>query len=491
MTGKTPAAASLTMKLLIDTKAHRVLYGEGSKDVIDFLLSLLAVPLGGVTNLLTAGAMVGSLGNLYASVVDADKLGADVKAALLASSTAVLRLNSPADGAASSSTANGDGDVRLYRCDGCACSKRCYNFVTKVNGTPCPVCKRKMTAEVSIVEPEDVSGGVNVVTAPAPEPDEVTLTYTVMDDLTVAPSSTVSAVAGLVALGVTDIRGLQEKTVEVGYDEGLALLKASLQSKTVLTDVFLGARQSAHRRPLLESNNVKASGALTMKLLVDTKAQRVLYAEAGKEVVDFLFSLLTLPVGTVVKVLSKDSMVGSIGKLYGSVEDLDATYVRSADAKNVLLAPAGGFDSGKLLQLPETAAKLGTQVYRCSSSRFSDCYNYVSTVNGLPCQLQCNGKMTSPVEVVLPSATGSAAAGGVAPAPSTAAGTGFVQGVVMYTIMDDLKVAPMSTISGITLLNTFEKTVQMGYTEGLAKLKASLQSNTVLSDVFLGKKRKA
>lgn len=40
-----------------------------------------------------------------------------------------------------------------------------------------------------------------------------------MDDLTVAPSSTVSAVAALVALGVTDIRGLQEKTVEVGYDE--------------------------------------------------------------------------------------------------------------------------------------------------------------------------------------------------------------------------------------------------------------------------------
>ena len=51
---------------------------------------------------------------------------------------------------------------------------------------------------------------------------------------------------------------------------------------------------------------------------------------------------------------------------------------------------------------------------------------------------------------------------------------GFVQGVVTYTVMDDLKVAPMSTISGITLLNTFgvtdigtllEKTVQLGYDE--------------------------
>ena len=32
------------------------------------------------------------------------------------------------------------------------------------------------------------------------------------------------------------------------------------------------------------------TAVLTMKLLVDTKAQRVVYAEAGKEVIDFLFS---------------------------------------------------------------------------------------------------------------------------------------------------------------------------------------------------------
>jgi hypothetical protein len=55
-----------------------------------------------------------------------------------------------------------------------------------------------------------------------------------------------------------------------------------------------------------------------------------------------------------------------------------------------------------------------------------------------------------------------------------AAGKGFVQGVMTYTVMDDLKVAPMSTISGITLLSTFgitdigmlqEKTVKLGYEE--------------------------
>ncbi|KAM0926150.1 hypothetical protein ACQ4PT_003757 [Festuca glaucescens] len=78
---------------------------------------------------------------------------------------------------------------------------------------------------------------------------------------------------------------------------------------------------------------------LSMKLLVDTKAQRVLFTEASKDVVDFLFSLLALPVGTAVKLLGKESMVGCVGNLYGSVEKLDGTYVQASAAKDALLHP--------------------------------------------------------------------------------------------------------------------------------------------------------
>ena len=54
------------------------------------------------------------------------------------------------------------------------------------------------------------------------------------------------------------------------------------------------------------------------------------------------------------------------------------------------------------------------------------------------------------------------------------AGKGFVQGIVMYTVMDDLTVTPMSSISSMTLLNTSgvrdfaalqEKTVRLGSSE--------------------------
>ncbi|KAI4966336.1 hypothetical protein ZWY2020_041228 [Hordeum vulgare] len=80
--------------------------------------------------------------------------------------------------------------------------------------------------------------------------------------------------------------------------------------------------------------------ALSMKLLIDTKARRVLFAEASKDVVDFLFSLLALPVGTAVKLLGNDAMVGCVGSLYGSVERLDGTYVQPGASKDALLHPS-------------------------------------------------------------------------------------------------------------------------------------------------------
>ncbi|XP_010232911.1 uncharacterized protein LOC104582979 [Brachypodium distachyon] len=123
---------------------------------------------------------------------------------------------------------------------------------------------------------------------------------------------------------------------------------------------------------------------LSLKLLVDSKAQRVLYAEAGKDVVDFLFSLLTLPVGTVVKLLTADSMVGCVGNLYGSVDKLDTIYICRKDAKKSLLTPAAGRHqpgADKLLQLP--AAEAG-HFFSCGCGiYFNCCYNVTKSFSAL------------------------------------------------------------------------------------------------------------
>ncbi|KAK9118151.1 hypothetical protein Scep_016244 [Stephania cephalantha] len=70
---------------------------------------------------------------------------------------------------------------------------------------------------------------------------------------------------------------------------------------------------------------------ITVKLVVDKKANRVLFAEAKKDFVDFLISLLSLPLASVTQVLSRDKlMVGSLGELYESVDKLDNTYIQSS-----------------------------------------------------------------------------------------------------------------------------------------------------------------
>ncbi|XP_037424918.1 uncharacterized protein LOC119289809 [Triticum dicoccoides] len=166
----------------------------------------------------------------------------------------------------------------------------------------------------------------------------------------------------------------------------------------------------------------------TIKLLVNTRTGRVVCAEAGKDVVDFLFSLLALPIGTVVRLLAADP-IGSVGNLSRSLDELDGTYIVDEDARDALLPPRAG--GGLLLLLTAGAS---------SFSR------------------------------------------------------GVVQGVVTYTITDDLKVTPMSRISEIPMINAHrirdprdlqERIVHFGRTESLKILKASLQSQTVLTDVFL------
>lgn len=235
------------------------------------------------------------------------------------------------------------------------------------------------------------------------------------------------------------------------------------------------------------------TAALSLKLLIDRKAQRVLFAEASKEVVDFLFSLLALPVATAIKLVGKEAMVGCVGNLYVSVDKLDSTYVQTGAAKDALLCPTvlspAATTNSSLLRLPEKSSVQPETFYRCAAnSGYGNCRAYFTDEHGKACP-QCRCSMTA-IANYLPS-EGPSGSGSVAAQSEV---KGFVQGIVTYTVMDNLTVTPMSAISSITLLNTFgvrdigvleEKTVQLGYNEGLAILRASLKSKSVLTDVFL------
>lgn len=237
--------------------------------------------------------------------------------------------------------------------------------------------------------------------------------------------------------------------------------------------------------------------ALTMKLLVDSRPlrRRVVFAEAGKDTVDFLFSLLSMPAGAAVNLLGRESLAGCMGNLYASAENLDGTYVHPGAANNkdailgtAMQPPAAAGPNSWLLRLPEPTPAAPKKLFVCSQSGYysSGCRNYVTEVSGTRCP-SCNNQMDAEAKII-GSASSSQEAGRKA--------AGFVQGMVTYTVTDDLVITPMSNVSCIALLNACEvrdigtlqeTTVQIGSKEALEIFRASLQSKTVLTDVFLGK----
>jgi hypothetical protein len=192
----------------------------------------------------------------------------------------------------------------------------------------------------------------------------------------------------------------------------------------------------------MATSMANSSKVISLKLLVDKSSNKVLFAEAGKEFVDFLFGLLQIPLGSIMGLLWNHGIAGSAGSLsriYGSVQNLDPTYL--LQTKDALLKPKPVFPPNTLtppLLLNFVPPKPETGVQNSSPLSFSST-SY--PMNSIPPTTMFgsspNISAFSNIPVVEPKETG------------------YVRGVVTYMVMDDLTVEPMSTISSITLLNTF------------------------------------
>ena len=181
---------------------------------------------------------------------------------------------------------------------------------------------------------------------------------------------------------------------------------------------------------------------LSLKLVIDTESRRVLCAEAGKKFVDFLFKILALPIGTFVPLLNQE-MVGGLGNIYDSIQNLSTTYFEP-NVKDSLLTPkvyiAGG--TGVPLQLPNVIPT-PMKLYGCNHCRV-----YMSNDNNTMCSCRCNSYYTN-TEL---SYRGSPSANNM----QYFSDGGYVEEAVIYMVMDDLAVKPLSTDSIITLLDKFD-----------------------------------
>nr|GMC94161.1 DUF674 domain-containing protein [Ipomoea batatas] len=227
------------------------------------------------------------------------------------------------------------------------------------------------------------------------------------------------------------------------------------------------------------------SSTVSLKLLVDKITRKVVFAETDKSFVDFLFHLMSLPLGTVIKLVNHNSMSGSLGNLYGSIQNISDTYLQPNVDKDVLLNPKVAVPSSAvpLLMAPDVASET-KKFYICTG-----CSNYGNpqiSVSEDPTCICCNCNTIISTEAHY-----------VAPEKADASkdeNGGFVKGVVTYLVMDDLNVMPHSSIATITVLNKNNikdfgslevKDVHLGFDEGLKVLKAALHTDAVLTTVFL------
>lgn len=183
------------------------------------------------------------------------------------------------------------------------------------------------------------------------------------------------------------------------------------------------------------------SKKMNIKLLRSRSNSKVLYAEAGGEFPDLLFSFLTFPIGSVVKLLGGCPVMGCVDNLYKSVQDLSLKdCMKSEECKAMLLSPkiAPYFGSKNQLLKIEEQVPLQPKLINCPSCSGS----YITLGNFGACP---HGKKGMQLRTVNPKY--SAVVDGL--------GGAFVTGSAMFTVTDELIVKPLSPVSGISFINKF------------------------------------
>eukprot|EP00253_Pinus_taeda_P008181 PITA_08181 len=244
----------------------------------------------------------------------------------------------------------------------------------------------------------------------------------------------------------------------------------------------------------------KPSNSITIKLMVSKRSGKIMYAEAGKDFVDLLFSFLVLPTGAIAKqaLVSKDNKekddtkVCCITNLYKSVESLSPSFMKGDKA--VLLDPkvfSATYTSDTLNIKSSTPAPApASKYYVCPYIGSYSGTHGLSTQSGTVTCSSCGHTVNR--EVKLENNPLAATKDSVRP-------TGYVKKTVNFFITDDLSVIPSgSTATIVQLWNKLdvkepteleEQNVPVGPNEVTGLLKAAMVHNTALNAVFKAERK--
>ncbi|KAL0422624.1 UNVERIFIED_CONTAM: hypothetical protein Slati_3285300 [Sesamum latifolium] len=411
-----------SVRVVMNKEENKVLFAEADSSFADVLLSFLTLPLGTIVRLLlkhyaNEAPIVGSLSTLY----------------------------------------QGEQNSRYYHYDNAYVS--IYKYVEKCD------CGKPLNTEISL---ETVaSNDVEVFT-------KEKASFLIANDLQLLPNLPGSSIKILKNLGMRDIKVLKERTILVGSKEIMNLLKGSLVSRDPLTYLVLDTSQlisttvksSDLGASLDKVAAVVSSKKMIVKAIIQKTTNRVLVAQAQEDFVDFLFSLLSLPLAKVLCLLDGNTSLSSVDNLYNSISNLDGGRYLKTQGLEPMQAISEYFCKNSIF--PRTRHSLRCFTHRHEGSDLITSY--------LAFHPPARGHYFKSQDTLFRDMDGK---------------EGYVKGPSMFMVSDDLVVTPCAAaISSLSILNNLnieladveELTFEIGKQEALSILKASLTSASALTN---------
>ncbi|XP_073153269.1 uncharacterized protein [Henckelia pumila] len=337
------------LKVMMMKESNKVLYAEVDNDFADVLLSFLTLPLGTIVRLLNKhygndAPIIGSLNSLYGGLLNLDSCH-------FWTETGRLMLLNPRNsyGFQCSRLRLQIDDTppatECFTCENDICASMYYKMT-------CLCLIRSNTMIRRDLEIETQSGEKGVFTVQA-------ASFLLTDDLQILTNTSSSLFQILKLNGIGDTSVLEERTLNVGLKEVMELLKGSLVSQTPITDIILNISSTAgtpNKRQKFSASTIykpdvlpqtqtsenlsSDSKKITLKAFVQKSTHRVLLAQTRHDFIDFLLSLLIIPLGRVQFLLGNNTSLGSINNLYRSISNWEAVdYMKSRETITALLDP--------------------------------------------------------------------------------------------------------------------------------------------------------
>ncbi|XP_076937103.1 uncharacterized protein LOC143604547 [Bidens hawaiensis] len=344
MADTTEKEAKISIKVIVDNVYNRVVYAEADYTFVDILFSFMTLPMGTIVRLLRKHddkmfEALGSLNNVYQSLEDFPEC---------CLSTKKMQRFASID------------DTKPVPYFGC----RCSNCNDSSSG------KLGRRNSVLATDPYEYFFGFPTFSCDGVFVSDIA-NFIITHDLCVEPYSSASSIRLLAELGITDMNHLEERSLEMSssqfypyyksiivssYVQMLSFLNLALTTNCPFTHLvlskinsvcsFVGSAQdnTFDQSCNLMKKEVSSTSKMHLQVSLQKSTGKLLFAEAEEDFVEFLFCILSIPLGTVVGTLMNGaSSISCLNNIFKSISNMSVgRYLESQDIKDMLVKPHFG-----------------------------------------------------------------------------------------------------------------------------------------------------